>query len=375
MKRSRVPLVLFFFVGCFSVPSALPRVWGTESAEACSLIVKSFQSDLLEHPADVLTLFGAAVKLSPDCLRELFQTAIRDARPDEKLLRRMIQTALREYPEEADTIAGACIEEAPEMAEGIKAAFISLPSSSEAKKANATVAKKNLSPVDRYLESQNGDESTEVSPEYKTEDKKIEEAVAKMAARFEGKSGIIPAPKIALPEALIEEKTVAGKVPNPPAQNPIQLSQSNRIKLKHLSGAEKSADAVTLSHLLSFGLPGEAIPDSTQPILLGNGSEKTEAPLINDQPEKATPSDNGKTEPGHDPSNASKAPSPSQSPPQTSTEETSLHPPHLDLPSSVYYIPPASKPAPYVGGEIPPVPDQANRIILRSNPVSPTSPR
>ncbi len=197
---------------------------GSESAETCSLASDTLKVGLKARPAEGLLLFGDAVKLSPDCLDDLIKVAIAEINPDDAVLKQIVHIALNEYPEEATIIAEASMEARPKKAKVIREAFLSRPDPAvEQKKRQEELASiKSSSPIEQFLKDQKKQlaeveeaENPEAEPKESEEelvDRKIEEAIAKIAAKIEGKPKIVPAPQIAMPEALVQEKTLSGRV-------------------------------------------------------------------------------------------------------------------------------------------------------------------
>ncbi len=309
---------------------------------------KSLEADLKRAPNNVLLIFGDAIKISPNCLRGLFRTAIKTARPDEGLLQQMIQIGLNEYPEEANAIAEVCMEEAPDKADTIKAAFVSAP---KPKREGSNSGGTSMSPVDRFLQNQKPIESAEKSVNYDEADRKIQEAIAKMTAKIEGKSAIIPTPKITLPNALVEEKITSGKLPDPGGE---------RIGSSHAYQKKTNSDQQIGSQIkgATFKVPNPlTVFDKTSEL-------KSPSPIISDS-RSETSKDTDKFQ-------IDKKPDPSAETVTATKASTwsSLRP--MNQPSSVYYISPAIETR---TEQKLPSSEFKDRIILRSNPVSPTSPR
>ncbi len=314
---------------------------------------KSLRADLNRTPNQVLLIFGDAVRISPNCLRGLFRTAIQTSRPDEGLLEQMILVALNEFPEEANTIAEICFEEAPDKASIIKAAFVLVPGSEQ--KNASTPKAETFSPIDRFLQRKRPVASAQKSVVDEAADRKIQEAVAKMTANLEGKSEIIPTPKVVLPNALVEEKVIAGKLPPWGGNHPV-LSQKSPTEEKSDTPIDSRSEEKPERLPTAFNVIDEITRGRTStPIVINDqpGKDHDEEKVFSDRVAKPI---------------AEKG-SVSKTIPSSPLER-------IGRPPSVYYIPPAPGSGTGLGSRKgQPILNRQGSIILRSIPVSPTSPK
>ncbi len=159
-----VSALLFAGLSCASEAAGDP-----ESA------VRTLRDGIEAHPDQALVLFRDALQTNPQARAELLEAALILFRSDPVLPIRLLHAARLEFPEDDARFAETALLAAPERASDIRAAFLATPQEMEAARAAGATAAGEL-PL------------REPPAESRELDAEIREAIARVAAKTEGKA-------------------------------------------------------------------------------------------------------------------------------------------------------------------------------------------
>lgn len=154
--------------------SVLPlSLSASESAVDCETASETLSAGLASHPGETLELFVDAMRTNPGCRRSLLITALETHPSDPEMIRRILFIARQEFPGEDTLFAEAALVTIPDQMEVIRSAF----------EANVIEMQATLSsdPVEK------APSLVELPPEAQALDEDLREAIARMAAKVEGK--------------------------------------------------------------------------------------------------------------------------------------------------------------------------------------------
>ncbi len=160
--------ILFSFVLALVVP-VLPA---SESALDCQAAVDTLAAGIEVHPIQAVVLFQDALQTNPGCRQQLLMAAIQLTGGEATVLTRLIYAARIEFPEDDNLFAEAAMTVAPESGAEIRDAFMKSPA--EMGKALAIGSAEVMA-------------DSEALVEHTTMDEEIRDAIARMAAKAEGK--------------------------------------------------------------------------------------------------------------------------------------------------------------------------------------------
>lgn len=161
---------IFFVValGCV-VPSSASEEAGSVEAAVTTLL-----AGLEAHPSQALVLFQDSLQTNPESRRELFSAALRFLDPDVALLAQVVSLARAEFPDDDALFAEAALETFPDRSGEIRSAFSASADPME------TAATDPAVPATGTAES--------ASREFQQLDEEIREAMARAAAKVEGRA-------------------------------------------------------------------------------------------------------------------------------------------------------------------------------------------
>lgn len=145
----------------------------SESATDCRTATETLQAGLEAQPENMLSLFVDALQTNPGCRRNLLITAMEfsNGRPQE--MEKIIFVARQEFPGEQSMLAEAALSAAPDYAEVIRKAFMT--GTDEIRVALSEQEEPSIPGL------------VAMPPESQELDDDIREAIARMAAKVEGK--------------------------------------------------------------------------------------------------------------------------------------------------------------------------------------------
>ncbi len=161
-------IFLVFIQGIASLSSL-----ASEAAGDADAAVATLTAGVDAHPGQAVVLFEDALQTNPDSRRELFVAAIELTGRNPGILARLIRVARNEFTEEDNLFAEAAMTTAPDLASTIREAFLAAPETDESLFGDAD--RNNMAPND-------------VSPDGRSVDEEIRDAIARMAAKAAGKS-------------------------------------------------------------------------------------------------------------------------------------------------------------------------------------------
>lgn len=141
----------------------------SEAAPDLDTAVETLRSGLDSHPEHAVELFQDALRTNPENRGELLKAALDALKFEPGSLVPLIHTARLEFPEDDTLFAEAALATLPDQADEIRSAFISSPEEMQ----HSTAAPEPKGP----------------SPESRELDEEIRDAIARVAAKAEGKQG------------------------------------------------------------------------------------------------------------------------------------------------------------------------------------------
>jgi len=144
----------------------------SEGALDCQSAIETLKAGLEVHPDLTAVLFQDSLQSNPACRRQLLMSAIELTSGDAEMLARLINVARTEFPDDDSLFAEAAMSVAPERSAEIRHAFMTGPA--EVGKVVAATPEDSNVGLASPVESQAMDEE-------------IREAIARVAAKTEGK--------------------------------------------------------------------------------------------------------------------------------------------------------------------------------------------
>ncbi len=165
-----IPILL----GLFAVFSGIGCL-ASEAAHDREAAVETLRAGIETHPGQAVVLFQDALQTNPDARRDLLDTALVSLELDPVFLARLLYAARLEFPEDDALFAETALAAVPDRAMDIRAAFLATPQEmAAALSADAEVAMA-------------GQGLREPPAESRKLDEEIRDAIARVAAKTEGK--------------------------------------------------------------------------------------------------------------------------------------------------------------------------------------------
>lgn len=155
---------------------AVCPLFASESALDCHTASQTLIAGLESQPEHALPLFLDSLQANPGCRNDLLQAAVEFTSDRPQLLEQVIFIARQEFPEEQTSLAEVALTAAPEQSELIRHAFFAMLESDSSSSEGGNPGEEPLASLVTLPE-----EAEEL-------DDDIREAIARMAAKVEGKT-------------------------------------------------------------------------------------------------------------------------------------------------------------------------------------------